>query len=108
MGSNRRYADHFDRLADERILETLASKAPLQTLTAAELELQQVPLTIDPKPRRRVRAWVRFGNTPVRVEAVAVRWTPHAVGIEFQVAGTMQRCWVWEGAVEGLSEESGG
>ncbi len=41
-------------------------------------------------------------------EAVAARWTPHAVGIEFKVAGTMQRCWVWEGAVEGLSEESGG
>ena len=59
-----------------------------------------MPLTIDPQPCRRVKAWVRFGDTPVRVDAVAARWTARAVGIEFAVKGVTHRCWVWEGAVE--------
>ena len=51
-------------------------------------------------PRRKVKAWVRFGSTPVRVDAVAARWTPDAVGIVFTVDGKEHRCWVWMGAVE--------
>ncbi|HAS31101.1 MAG TPA: hypothetical protein DEA59_10185 [Microbacterium sp.] len=102
MGSNRRYSIQLDRLADDRILETIAAKGALQSLTASEIGLGRVPLTIDPQPTRRVKAWVRFGDTPVKVDAVAVRWTSRAVGIEFDVKGVRHRCWVWEGAVDSV------
>lgn len=59
-----------------------------------------MPLTVDPKPRRKVKAWVRFGDVPVRVEALAARWTPDAIGIVFRIEGTEYRCWVRAGAVE--------
>lgn len=100
MGTNRRYAAQIDARMDARILDRIASDGELQTLTAAELQLDILPLTIDPKPSRRVQAWVRFGATPVRVEAVAVRWTSTAVGIQFEAAGRTHRCWVWSGAVD--------
>ena len=51
------------------------------------------------RPQRKVRAWVRFGSVPVRVEAIAARWTPDAVGIAFTVGEKEHRCWVWSGAV---------
>lgn len=85
---------------NERALVTIARGAQLQTLTHVELRLDDVPLTVDPRPRRKVRAWVRFGEVPVRVEALAARWTPDAVGIVFDIDGTTYRCWVWSGAVE--------
>ncbi|WP_404430737.1 hypothetical protein LG299_12580 [Microbacterium lacus] len=100
MGTNRRYAASVDARMDARILDRMASDGELQTLTAAELQLDVLPLTVDPKPHRRVRAWVRFGATPVRVDAVAVRWTPAAVGVQFEAAGRTHRCWVWAGAVD--------
>lgn len=103
MGTNRRYADAVDRRVNERVLEVTARDAPLQSLTPMELRLDEVPLTIDPRPRRKVRAWVRFGNVPVRVDAVAVRWTPDAVGIVFTVADKEHRCWVWTGAVDDVA-----
>lgn len=100
MGTNRRYAHAVDARMDERILEGIARDGVLQSLTSLELRLDEVPLTIDPRPRRKVRAWVRFGDTPVRVDAIAARWTPDAVGIQFTVNGREHRCWVWMGAVD--------
>ena len=100
MGTNRRYADAVDRQMNERVLQRITAEGPLQTLTSMELQLDRMPLTIDPQPRRRVRAWVRFGSTPVQVEAIAARWTEHAVGIEFEAGGRHHRCWVWASAVE--------
>ena len=100
MGTNRRYAGAIDARMNERALQVVARDGHLQTLTPLELRLDEVPLTVDPKPRRKVRAWVRFGDTPVRVDAVAARWTPDAVGIVFTVDGAEHRCWVWAGAVD--------
>lgn len=85
---------------DARILKGIAGEGQLQSLTPDELRLHEVPLTVDPKPHRRVKAWVRFGEMPVRVDAVAARWTPSAVGILFTVGGHEHRCWVWVGAVD--------
>lgn len=85
---------------DDKVLLTVSRVGPLQSLTAAELRLNEVPLTIDPAPRRKVKAWVRFGDTPVRVDAVAARWTPDAVGIVFHIGEVEHRCWVWAGAVD--------
>lgn len=100
MGTNRRYADAIDRRVNERALQVVARGETLQTLTPLELQLDKVPLTVDPQPRRKVRAWVRFGNVPVQVDAIAARWTPDAVGIVFHVGDDEHRCWVWGGAVE--------
>lgn len=85
---------------DEKILVGLARDGELQTLKPMELRLDDVPLTIDPKPHRKVKAWVRFGDTPTRVDAIAARWTPDAVGIIFTIEEKVYRCWVWTGAVE--------
>lgn len=100
MGTNRRYADSIDRRTNERILERIAERdGPLQTLTAAELQLDRHALTIDPIPKP-VKAWVRFGATPVLVDAEACRWTSRGVGIRFRVGETEHRCWVWLQALE--------
>jgi hypothetical protein len=78
----------------------VARDQQLQSLTPLELRLEEVPLTVDPRPHRKVKAWVRFGETPVMVDAIAARWTPDAVGIMFRVDDVEQRCWVWSGAVD--------
>ena len=100
MGSNRRYAERVDERMSQRVVEAVARDAQLATLSSEELRLDTLPLTIDPSGRRKVRAWVRFGQTPAQVDAVAVRWTPSAVGISFDVGGREHRCWVWVGAVD--------
>ncbi|MDR6868432.1 hypothetical protein J2Y69_003048 [Microbacterium resistens] len=95
MGSNKRYPN----LGEDRRAEKIAASAPLQTLTPEELRTSRYPLTRDPQPAW-VQAWVRYGDQPLRVRARAVMWTPHAVGVEFMIAGEVQRCWVWASAVE--------
>lgn len=104
MGSNRRYAHRVDDMMDARILERVSRDGPLQTLSPGELELDRQPLTITPRPEP-VQAWVRFGDTPVRVRAEAVRWTPRAIGIRFRVSEREMRTWVWASAVERLPGE---
>jgi len=99
LGTNRRYAHVIDAQMDARILERVAADGALQSLTMEELELDRLPLTVDPDPQP-VRAWVRFGNSAVRVEARAERWTPRAIGIGFHVGEARMRTWVWASAVE--------
>lgn len=99
MGTSRRYAHAIDAQMNERILERVAATGHLVNLSAKELELDRLAVTIDPIPKP-VTAWVRFGDVPVRVDAVAARWTSKAVGIEFTVGERRMRCWVWRGAVD--------
>lgn len=61
MGTNKRYAAHYDRLMDERVLQRIASEFPLQTLTDRELRRDTLPVTRDPQPKP-CRAWVRFSH----------------------------------------------
>lgn len=103
LGTNRRYAAHYDRLMDDRIAETVAAKGGLQTLTPKELRLDVELLTIDPDPKR-VLAWVRFYDTPLLVSAWACRWTSKAIGIRFEIAGREFKTWVWANAVESGSQ----
>ncbi|MCK6219158.1 hypothetical protein KZX37_12720 [Microbacterium sp. EYE_5] len=98
MGSNRRYAASIDARMDDRILERLASRGTLQSLTAEELGLDRAPVTTDPRPAR-VRAWVRFGPEPAIVEAELCMWTDRAAAIRFRIGGRERRCWVWSGAI---------
>ena len=99
MGTNKRYAQHLDRLMDERIAQRVAETAgPLQSLRPEELELEREPFTRDPQPKP-VRAWVRFGDSPLLVDAEACSWTAYAVAIRFTIAGREFKTWVWGSAV---------
>ena len=106
VGTNKRYAENYDRLMDEKILQRTAGGGPLETLTRQELRLDTVPCTTDPHPKT-VKAWVRFGGIPIQVVAQACMWTPHAVAIRFTVGEKEHRCWVWAGAVDGGSAVPG-
>lgn len=107
MGTNKRYAHHYDKLMEERIIEHfVATKGPLQTLSPEELELDRLPVTIYPENHRpKVKAWIRFGPQHTRVDAVLVRSTAQAAGIEFTVRGKTYQCWVWGNAVTLASGE---
>lgn len=77
--------------------EVLISPKPI-SLTTAELG--------DEKPTEApgdipVVAWVRFPESPIRVEGRVLRWTDHAVQIEWTThSGATHRVWVWKGAAE--------
>lgn len=103
MGTNRRYADSYDRRMDDRILQRIVADSPLQSLTDEELRTDALPVTRDPQPKR-CKAWVRFGPHAIRVDAFVVTWNDLACGIEFAVGDKPMRCWVWANAVEPASD----
>ncbi|TFB58999.1 hypothetical protein E3N86_12195 [Cryobacterium sp. Hz7] len=49
------------------------------------------------------RALLRFGETDVRCTVRVMRWTKDAVGVDVDGDGEELRCWVWQGAVDGLA-----
>ncbi len=99
MTTNRRYAESTDRRMDQRILDTLMRDHAPESLTDLELELATEPLTRAPHARP-VKVWVRYGPTPVLVDAEAVAWTDHAIAVRWTTpAGGEHRAWVWASAV---------
>ncbi|KQZ22315.1 hypothetical protein [Microbacterium sp. Root553] len=88
----------YDRRDQWREILDAAKVGPLQSLTDREIGATEQPMTIYPRPKR-VRAWVRFGVVPVRVDASLLRSTPLAAGIEFRAEDQTFRCWVWGNAV---------
>jgi len=99
LGTSKRYAAHYDRLMDGRVLESVMRDRQPMSLTPPELELDILPLTRTPQPES-VRAWVRYGDTAVRIEGRAVAWTPRAVAVEWDAPGGVHRAWLWASAVE--------
>jgi hypothetical protein len=95
-----------DRRMDDRIAESVAAKGGLQSLKPDELNLALEPLTIDPQPIP-VKAWVRFFDIPLRVDAFADRWASRAVGIRFTIGGRDFKTWVWASAVESTADDPG-
>jgi hypothetical protein len=70
---------------------------PSHSLTPAEIG--QLDVTEPPTPQP-VRAWVRYSETPVQVEARAIAWTERAVKVERTMRdGSVQQAWVWRSAV---------
>lgn len=82
MGENKRYAEHYGRLMNERIGEWVMRAEPM-LLTAAELQLRQNPPKDFDQPRR-VYAWVRCPTLVVHMQAQAIAWTSTAVKIRFR------------------------
>ena len=72
------------------------------SLTDAELELSVQSIIRSPQPVT-CRAWVRYPEGPVKVDARAVAWTSRAVAIEWDASGpNVPRAWVWASAVSGM------
>lgn len=99
MGSSKRLAPHYDMYSQHQSILTAAKRGPLQSLSPRELALSEQPVTIYPRPQKRVSAWVRFGPEAVRVDAKLMRSTPLAAGIEFRAGDQTFQCWVWGNAV---------
>lgn len=92
MGQNRRYGSD---LTDAAINEALIRPQPI-SLSDGEVgdHVTQAARPVD------VTAWVRFPESPVRVEARAIAWTDRAVLVEFTLRdGGQRRAWVWASAV---------
>jgi hypothetical protein len=98
MGTSKRLAALYDRYAEDGVILDAAKRGPLQSLTDRELDRGEQPMTHYPRPKK-VRAWVRFGPEAVRVQALLIRSTPTAAGIEFRAGEERFRCWVWGNAV---------
>ncbi|NQX14255.1 hypothetical protein HQQ80_21740 [Microbacteriaceae bacterium VKM Ac-2855] len=97
MGSNRRYADHYDHLMDKRLAEVALKPVPI-SLTPEELDLTHNPARRGAAVK--VQAWVRFAEQPVVTEAYAVEWNDRGVRIEWSMSdGTKLDAWVWANAV---------
>lgn len=99
MGTNRRYADAIDRKMDDRVHEVVMRDNEPASLTPAELELDEEPITKPPRARP-VLAWVRYGDVPIRVDAEVVAWTSRAAAIRWRTpAGDVHKAWVWMSGV---------
>jgi hypothetical protein len=105
MGSNRRYASLGPQRAEERELREARRRGRLQSLTDEQLRLHSAVLSIVPEHVRMwALAWLRFGDMDVRACVRILRWTEDAIGVEVQIDDERLRCWVWQGAVERLSQ----
>ena len=72
---------------------------PPQSLSDAEIERGDVPVTRAPAPLP-VAAWIRYGVTPVLVDGWTSTWTAKAVEVVWRLPdGEAQRAWVWANAV---------
>ena len=85
---------------DQRIVDAVTRSGAPDSLSDRELELATEPLTRSPVPRP-VRAWVRYGDEAIAVDAEAVAWTEYAVAIRWSTADGEHRAWVWASAVRG-------
>lgn len=93
MGFNRRYGSD---VTDAAINEAVARPRPI-SLTPAEIGQLDVTEPAKPEP---VKAWVRYPETPIQVEARAIAWTDRAVQIEWTMRdGAVHQAWVWRSAV---------
>jgi hypothetical protein len=93
MGSNKRYGSD---ITDAAINEAVIRPRPI-SLTPAEIGELDVVEPPQPEP---VKAWVRYPETPIQVEARAVAWTRRAVKVERTMrGGALHQAWVWRSAV---------
>lgn len=99
MGTSKRLSPLYDMYSQHQAIQAATKYGPLQSLSDRELALREHPVTIYPRPQKKVRAWVRFGPKPIRVDALLMRSTPTAAGIEFRAGEVTYRCWVWGNAV---------
>jgi hypothetical protein len=87
----------------ETVADAVVRPEPI-SLSQAEVG-ESVTELPEPVP---VRAWIRFPESPVRVEGVATAATADAVHVEFVMRdGRRRRAWVWRSAVKKRGQSRG-
>lgn len=86
-------ADTLEQLEPSHCAEFVA-----RPLSLTPAELSGLPATLASEPMS-VRVWVRYPAIARHVHGLALAWTPRAVYVEWEDAGT-HRAWVWAPAVE--------
>jgi hypothetical protein len=102
VGSNKRYAAHYDALMGRRLLEQdMRGGAQPESLTDVEKALDRYALTRPPRPVP-AQAWVRYGGHAHLIEVELVAWTERVAAIRWPGpdGGPEHRAWVWASAVE--------
>jgi len=99
VGTNKRYADYYDRKMNERI-EQSANPAVIVALTEEQLDKRNATLRRS-EPPIPVRVWLQFSDqTAVEVNnALAVAYTSKCVFVEGEHNKEKFGCWVWANAV---------
>jgi hypothetical protein len=98
VGTNKRYADHYDKLWNQKQELELLKPKPL-TLTDAELDIVHHPVTTTQNPVT-VDTWVRYEQVPVRTRAQAFEWNDRAVHVRWKsLDGEDREAWVWASSV---------
>jgi hypothetical protein len=103
VGSNRRYAAHYDARLDQLIGERLMREGQPVSLEPAQLELDRWPLTRLPISEA-CAAWVFYEPGGwLRLDVEMVAHTPHHCAIRWLAFDdVMHRAWVWRGQVHPL------
>lgn len=103
--AQRRYADKIDAQMNARILQVAMRDHQPQTLTGAELDLDNEPLTRTPRAHP-ARAWVRYGTASALLDVEVVEWTARAVHARWVTPdGEKHHAWVWASAVQPRNDE---
>lgn len=104
MGSDIKHPDtpHAPRSVRADALEQVeppyGAEFVARPFSLTPAELSGLPATLASEPMS-VRAWVRYPAISRHVHGLALAWTPRAVYVEWEDAGT-HRAWVWAPAVE--------
>ena len=102
MGSSKHAS--VARQIDRRIVQMVTRPQPI-SLSEDERQVKTRPVHRAERPRP-VRAWVRFPETPIETDAMAIAWTDRAVLVEWRDAdGRRYECWVWASAVESVERD---
>ena len=94
---------HRQRRIHESVNAVIMRDQTPSSLSDQELGLDRLPITRTPVPEK-VKAWVRYGEVALRIDAELVAWTSRACAVRWKTqAGVAHRAWVWASAVEKVS-----
>lgn len=95
MGSNKRYAEHYDRMYAEK-LETM----PASPCTLPQQAYGPNPIEWAGRQRPSVWAWISWPDRPAeRTPAVATGWNDRVVIVEWMTDRGTRNVVVWRNAV---------
>jgi hypothetical protein len=97
---NRRYEAHYDRLNDERIVQTATRLTPLTPITLRQQAYGPPPIHWERGPKPDVWVWMSWQEAPAtRISAVAIGWNDRVVCVEWEAVGGPRSVVVWRNAV---------
>lgn len=97
MGTSKRYAEHYDRVAAERIADSSSAAC---TLPQQAYGLQPIAWVPAHEPRPEVWAWITWPDRPAeRLPAVATGWNDRVVIVEWMTVHGVRNVVVWRNAV---------